>query len=254
MAEGRIIFVTGTDTGVGKTVLTALLLTHLRENGFDALAMKPFCSGSRDDVRVIMRIQGARLRIEEVNPFYFQAPVTPMVAGEESGSVVRLSQVLRLIRRAARRCDFLLVEGAGGLLSPLGRRFNLLHVIENLAWGVIVVCPDKLGAINQTLLTIGALRHRNISKIKVVLMGQRRKDVSTKSNRRVLRTFLSQTPVETIPFLGRNPEISKAFGRAAKKNKKTLATISRADTFSARCSKRMRKSKRDERLKTKKVR
>src|SRR5438477_7771150 len=81
--RSKIIFITGTDTGVGKTVLTACLLDHLLKSGVDAIAMKPFCSGNREDVELFQAIQEHRLSDAAINPFYFADPVAPLVAARK---------------------------------------------------------------------------------------------------------------------------------------------------------------------------
>src|SRR2546429_4432134 len=93
------IFITGTDTGVGKTVLTGLLVTHLRNQGTDALAIKPFCSGSRADAKLLQAIQDRELTLEEINPFYFPEPVAPLVAARLHRRAITLRQVLAHIER-----------------------------------------------------------------------------------------------------------------------------------------------------------
>src|SRR6185312_6066960 len=81
---GKIVFITGTDTGVGKTIFTGLLVRHLREHGVHALAMKPFCSGGRGDVKLLRAMQDAELTENEINPFYFPKPVAPLVDARRS--------------------------------------------------------------------------------------------------------------------------------------------------------------------------
>ncbi len=101
----KIIFVTGTDTGVGKTLLTGLLLCHLRRRGVNALAMKPFCSGGRNDIELIQALQNHALPDEEVNPFYFPEPLAPLVAARKHRRRISLSQVLRSIERVETQCE-----------------------------------------------------------------------------------------------------------------------------------------------------
>src|SRR5579859_28442 len=86
----RIIFVTGTDTGVGKTVLMGLLLAHLRRRGAAAFALKPFCSGSRRDVQLLHALQNRELQAGEINPFYFPEPVAPVASARQPGRGVQL--------------------------------------------------------------------------------------------------------------------------------------------------------------------
>src|ERR1700722_15876817 len=119
MPSAKIIFVTGTDTGVGKTLLTALLLHHLRARGCRALAMKPFCSGGRADVRLLQSLQPGELSDAEMNPFYFKQPIAPLAASLGKRKKIPLNLVVEKIRAVARKCDVLLVEGSGGLLVPL---------------------------------------------------------------------------------------------------------------------------------------
>ncbi|MCL5097200.1 MAG: dethiobiotin synthase, partial [Candidatus Omnitrophica bacterium] len=95
--KAKTVFITGTDTGVGKTVLTALLLAYLRRQGRIVWAIKPFCTGRRGDVRLLHRLQDGELTLAEINPFHFSEPVAPLVAMRRSGCKVSLSAVLRHI-------------------------------------------------------------------------------------------------------------------------------------------------------------
>ena len=196
-----IIFVTGTDTGVGKTVVTALLLLHLREQGVRALGMKPFCSGSLDDVEMLRVIQGDELPAPLLNPFYFDEPVAPWLAAKNLGRTVRLSQAIRRINEAKQHCDLLLVEGAGGLLSPLGNRFTALHLITALRSEVIVVAPNRIGCVGQVLLTTQALENAGILSARVALIGQKTPDKSAQFNTATLREWSPKTTVASVPYL-----------------------------------------------------
>jgi dethiobiotin synthetase len=202
MDGNKIIFVTGTDTGVGKTVLTALLLHHLRESGINALAMKPFCSGGQADVRLLQSLQRATLSDGEMNPYYFEKPVAPLVA-QKGRRPIRPGEVIKKIRKVSRRCDCLLIEGSGGLLVPLGPGFMVADLIGGLNCRVVVVARNRLGTINHTLLTISALLEYGVKRdaLSVVLMSQGRKDLSSRTNRRVLADLLKTVPVLEIPFL-----------------------------------------------------
>ena len=122
----RIIFITGTDTGVGKTLLTGLLLYHLRQGGCHALAMKPFCSGSRADAEFLNAIQDGALTPNEITPYFFPEPLAPLVAARQHHRSIRLPEVLRRVRGLANRCQCLLVEGIGGVLVPLGEGYSVV--------------------------------------------------------------------------------------------------------------------------------
>ncbi|MGH7954322.1 MAG: dethiobiotin synthase, partial [Limisphaerales bacterium] len=109
-------FITGTDTGVGKTVLTVLLAYFLRERGVNAAALKPICSGGRDDARKIFAAMNGALSLDEINPWHFRAPIAPLPAARRENKKVKIAQVLAHARVMQKRFDILLIEGAGGLL------------------------------------------------------------------------------------------------------------------------------------------
>jgi dethiobiotin synthetase len=222
----KIIFITGTDTGVGKTLLNALLLHHLRQTGVNALAMKPFCSGGRADVRLLQSLQPGVLSDAEMNPFYFAKPVAPLVA-QKSRRAIRIREVIEKIRRVLSQCDCLLIEGSGGLLVPLGPDFLVADLITSLKCRVIVAARNQLGTINHTLLTAEALLARGTRKrdLSVVLMSQRAKDVSSRSNREVLAELLNPVPVLKIPFLGPRISSQAAIIRSHPKLNRTLGVL-----------------------------
>src|SRR5690349_6905609 len=128
LSKRRIIFITGTDTGVGKTLLTALLLVHLRRQGRAALGIKPFCSGTRADVRLLRQAQDLQLTPSQINPFYFPEPLAPLVAARKHRRTIHSDEILAHVAQSARRCQFLLIEGAGGLLVPLAKGFTTLDL------------------------------------------------------------------------------------------------------------------------------
>ena len=250
----RIIFVAGTDTGVGKTLLTASLLFYLRQSGVPALAMKPFCSGGTADVDLLRAIQSNEPPRELVNPFWFPEPVAPLVAARKHRQRIRLSQVLAAIRRMEARCECLIIEGCGGLLVPLGEGFTVADLVANLACDVVIVGRNQLGTINHTLLTVEALRARRVKRVKVVLMGQRIADRSAADNALILRENLGDIGVYTVPYLGPKALSPRAVKKNARRLKKTLARIADPASFSARSSETLGPSGKPKRLTEQKVR
>ena len=195
-------FITGTDTGVGKTVLTALLARHLRERGVNAAALKPVCSGGRDDARALRAAMNGALTPDEINPWHFRAPLAPLLAARRERRRVGLADVLAHVRTMQRRFDVLLVEGAGGLLSPLGENFDSRDLIAALRATPIVVCPNRLGAVNQVLLTLAALPRSASCRARVVLMSPSKPDASTSTNVSLLAEFLDAQRIFCLPRLG----------------------------------------------------
>ncbi|MGA2854514.1 MAG: dethiobiotin synthase, partial [Verrucomicrobiota bacterium] len=185
----RTIFITGTDTGVGKTVLTALLVEFLRARGVNAAALKPICSGGRDDARVLHTAMDGALSLDEINPWHFRAPVAPLLAARRERKRVRLAGVLAHVRALQKRFDVLLIEGAGGLLSPLGENFNSGDLIAALGALPLVVAPNRLGAVNHILLTLAALPRGAAATARVVLMSPPKRDAAVATNARLLAGF-----------------------------------------------------------------
>lgn len=221
----RIIFITGTDTGVGKTLLTGLLLHHLRQNGCHALAMKPFASGSLADTELLCAVQDNELTLEEITPYYFAKPLAPLAAVRKRCPGFRLADVLKPISRTANRCQCLLIEGIGGVYVPLGQGITVLDLIARLSCEVIVVARNSLGTINHTLLTAAALQHIDMKGLTTVLMDPRKPDLSVAYNLRILADLLAPEPVFSLGFLGPNPLRLRAVKENVKKCKKSLARI-----------------------------
>jgi dethiobiotin synthetase len=199
--SARTFFVTGTDTGVGKTVLTCLLAQHGRQSGCTVAALKPLCSGGRADAHALLAAAGANLSLDAINPWHFPAPLAPRLAARRVGRRVALAAVLRQIRQTAAGFDLVLVEGAGGLLSPLGEDFNARDLIIALRARPIVVCPNRLGAVNQALLVRAALPAAAARQARVVLMAVPSPDASCRSNAQLLTEEIGVHRVHELPRL-----------------------------------------------------
>jgi len=223
----QTLFITGTDTGVGKTILAARLIKFLRERGVNAAGLKPICSGGRGDARKLFAAMDGRLEVQspkpkaqspalsldEINPWHFSAPIAPLLAARLEKKSVKPPQVLAQIRAMQRRFDVLLVEGAGGLLSPLGENFNSRDLILKLRATPIVVAQNKLGAINQILLTLEALPEKFQKKARVVLVAPPKPDAAAKSNVKLLAEFFPAERIFTLPRPGKN-SVAEKFLRA----------------------------------------
>jgi dethiobiotin synthetase len=198
----QTLFITGTDTGVGKTVLTALLAGFLREQGVNAAALKPICSGGRADARVMRAAMDGSLSLDQINPWHFRAPIAPLLAARRERKHVHLAEVMAHIRGMQKQFDSLLIEGAGGLLSPLGENFDSGDLIAALGALPLVVAPNRLGVINHVLLTLEALPRSAAAKARVVLMSQPKRDVSAGANAKLLAGFFDARRIFLLPWLG----------------------------------------------------
>lgn len=175
----RGIFVTGTDTGVGKTVVTGFMLAALRRAGVDAVPMKPVHTGCprgttgllAPDPAFACRLAGLTPSLEEdglICPYRFAAPCSPHLAAQLEGRRIALDAILECFRSMATRHDLIVVEGAGGLLVPLNREESMLDLMVRLALPVVVVSRPGLGTINHTLLTLRELQRTPLPVLGVV--------------------------------------------------------------------------------------
>ncbi|MFZ4780386.1 MAG: dethiobiotin synthase [Terrimicrobiaceae bacterium] len=183
-------FITGTDTGGGKTFVTALLARALRRAGLDTIALKPLCSGDRLDVEILRTACGEELEPDEINPLWFQAPVAPLLAARLEHRSVSLPALEAWFGKVSHGRQSVLVEGAGGWLVPVAD--NLLVADLAVAFGlpVLVVVANRLGCINHTLLTIESIRARGLECRGLILNSiARDDDQAMQSNRALLEEF-----------------------------------------------------------------
>jgi dethiobiotin synthetase len=197
----RILFITGTDTGVGKTYFSAVAVHVLRERGVNVAGLKPVCAGSRDDARVLQKISRAGLTLDEVNPWHFRAALAPVLAARAEKKRARVREVVAHIRRVAKRFDTVVVEGAGGLLSPLGEDFNSRDLLVALDAQPIIVCPNRLGTVGQVLLVLAALPKDFAARAGVVLVKQAKPDRASRTNKKLLAEKIGAARIYELPWL-----------------------------------------------------
>lgn len=155
-------FVTGTDTGAGKTHITCLLLRALRQTGIDAVGYKPVSCGDREDGRNLAAASGA-LDLEKINPFHLQTPVAPYVAGLLENHPLVPEELLDGYQRLAAVHRTVLVEGVGGWEVPLAANYRVSDLAKDLGLPVIVVAANRLGVLNHLLLTLDAIRRKGLT-------------------------------------------------------------------------------------------
>jgi dethiobiotin synthetase len=203
MKPARILFVTGTDTGVGKTVFSAVATILLRQHGQRVVALKPISSGGREDAHCLHAAAGKVLRLDKVNPWHFRVALAPVLSARKENKRVRLREVVAHVRRVAKQFDVVIVEGAGGLLSPLGENFDSRDLILALKAAPVIVCPNKLGAVNQVRLVLAALPRPLAQQARVVLVTQAKPDMASRSNLALLKNFVEPGRLRVLPWFGR---------------------------------------------------
>lgn len=182
------LFVTGTDTGVGKTLLSALLVAAL-----DRRYWKPIQTGACEGTDRAAVTKWAGVPAESTYPeaFLFDPPVSPHLAAEQQG--VRID--LQKIRRPA-DSHRIVIEGAGGVMVPINEGALMIDLIRHLQSPVVVAARAALGTINHTLLTVAALRNANVELAGVVMTGKENSD-----NRRAIERYGNVPVIGTIPWL-----------------------------------------------------
>ena len=165
----RAIFVTGTDTGVGKTVVACALAAWCRSRGLRVGVMKPIATGDRDDAKRLAHAAGTRDHVASINPVFFPEPLAPWTAARRARRSIRLEPLVQRYRAVAARYDITIVEGVGGLLVPLTERLTVVDLVRRLDVPMVIVARAGLGTINHTLLTCRWARHQGLPVRGIVL-------------------------------------------------------------------------------------
>lgn len=162
------LFVTATDTGVGKTWVACALARAAARRGLRVAVMKPCETGDGDDGARLMDAAGRALDPALARPYQFHLPASPEVAARAEGAVVDVARIADAFARLTRDADFTIVEGAGGLLVPVAPGVLMADVAVRLGLPLLVVARASLGTVNHTLLTLEAARARKLAVAGVV--------------------------------------------------------------------------------------
>ena len=216
----RGVFVTGTDTGVGKTVVACALASWCRAQGLDVGVMKPVATGGRylregrtgrwvsDDAVRLARAAGVSDPWALINPVCFREPVAPSTAAGLAQTPIRVPQLVRAFERLHARHRCLIVEGIGGLLVPLAARVTVADLAERLGLPVLIVARAGLGTLNHSLLTLAEARRRRLPVMGLVLNHTLApaRDAASRltdtANPQVLRQVAEVPVFGPLPFVG----------------------------------------------------
>ncbi len=167
------VFITGTDTGVGKTLVTAAMASALMDQGVNVGVMKPIATGSADgrgfsDPDWLLSVTGTQDAPDLVAPYRFRLAAAPLVAAAHANVSINLTRITQALQTLSARHDCVLVEGIGGVLVPVAPDFFVVDLIYRLGLPALVVTRAGLGSINHTLLTLDCLRRRGVLILGVV--------------------------------------------------------------------------------------
>lgn len=196
------VFITGTDTAVGKTTFACLLIKALKTKGIDCGVMKPVqCAGN--DAYLLKKCAGASEPLSSINPFYSRYPYAPPIAFLRDKIKFSRDKVLKLYAELSGRHKFMLVEGAGGLLAPVTPRYFIADLAKDLGLPLLIVSRSGLGAINHTLLTVEYARRRGLKIQGLVFNCLSKKDtLSQRFNPQIIGKIARLPLLGVIPYKG----------------------------------------------------
>ena len=163
------LFVTGTDTDVGKTCVTASIVNYLSKMNVDVGVMKPFASGYKatsdsasDDVKILMKYSEVNDSIDLVNPYFFEIPTSPYDACKQLNLEIEISRVIDSYKQLASIHDVMVVEGIGGIMTPISKNYFVSDLISDLQMNTIIVTGSKVGTVNHLMLTYQHVKEKNL--------------------------------------------------------------------------------------------
>ena len=227
----RGVFITGTDTGVGKTLVTAALAYALKRQGSEVGVMKPIETGvsqsrmAQSDAARLQAFVESEDALGAICPFQFELPLAPVAAAQAERRIISQEVIRQTYRLLSNRYDYMVVEGVGGLHVPIAPKTDVVDLIVRLKLPVVVVGRAGLGGINHAWLTIEALRRRKIRIVALVLNCPQ----STNSN---IARLQARTTAETlrklsgVPVLGPLPfqsALSRQFRQTVVRMARTAA-------------------------------
>jgi dethiobiotin synthetase len=202
-------YVTGTDTGVGKTLVAGLLARYIYEQGITVVTQKwvqTGCHGFSSDIATHLRIMGKQKKdvahvYEHVVPYTFSLPASPHLAAREAGVSCSSRTIIRHMHALQQQFDCVIVEGAGGVLVPLTTKTLMIDIAAQEQLPIVLVVDNKLGAINHTLLSLEALQNRRMHVLGMIFTHSipRRNKTICADNMKIISTFTH------VPILGEIP-------------------------------------------------
>jgi dethiobiotin synthetase len=195
------LFLTGTDTNVGKTYVASLLVRALRAAGRDCVGLKPICCGDRDDAEALQRAADGTIELNEINPVWLRTPAAPYTAAMIENRAVDLMLIREAFGRARAAHESLIIEGVGGWRVPIARDYSASDLAVEFGLPVAIVAANRLGAINHALLTIESVRASGLECAGLILNhASAEEDVATATNRGILEEIAGVPILAEIAF------------------------------------------------------
>ncbi|MDD4899560.1 MAG: dethiobiotin synthase [Candidatus Omnitrophica bacterium] len=220
----KAIFITGTDTGVGKTIICGLLARHLALKGKQVITQKWIqtgCTGFSEDIRIHDKIIGdlAVKGYSELRcPYLFKAAVSPHLAARLENRRISPQRIKSSFKLLACKFDYLIVEGAGGLLVPFNRNSLMIDIVRELNLPILLVAENRLGAINHTLLSIETVLSRKLKLLGIVFNNAKyQQPLVLQDNPQIIRAVAKARIFGTLPRAENLPRLSENFAPIGEK-------------------------------------
>jgi dethiobiotin synthetase len=199
------LFITGTDTEIGKTFVSSLLIEIIAEEGHKVIGMKPVASGAKnvngilknDDALSLIQASNVDVDYKSVNPYVFEPAVSPHIAAEQAGIEIDLDEIKKCFDQLQKKSDVVVVEGVGGWYAPLSAHTTIADLAETLRLPIILVVGLRLGCLNHALLTVQAIRQSGLSIAGWVANHVEKDFSSAEKNITTLKQYFND-----FPFLG----------------------------------------------------
>ena len=201
------LFVTGTDTDVGKTCVTAGIVSYLSKMKINVGVMKPYASGYKatadsvsDDVKILMRYSRVNDPIDLVNPYFFKIPTSPYDACKQLNLEIDISRVIDSYKQLTSIHDVVIVEGIGGIMTPISKNYFVSDLIADLQMNTIIITGSKVGTVNHLMLAYQHAKEKQIS-LNGFIINQNVSDGYELSNlKQQIIDLTEQTVHGTIPY------------------------------------------------------
>jgi dethiobiotin synthetase len=196
------LFITGTDTSVGKTYTAARLLQVLRASGESCAGMKAICCGDRRDAELLLAAGSHGLRIDDVNPVWLKTPAAPIVGSSMEQVDIDVDHILSAFHSLQNRVEHVIVEGTGGWMVPIHRNYFVSDLAVAMKLPVLAVAYNRLGCLNHAMLTVQSILGHRLRCVGLVLNNARATgDMAALTNADILRKIID---VPLLCGLGEN--------------------------------------------------
>jgi dethiobiotin synthetase len=228
------IFITGTDTGVGKTFVAAGLIRAFNKMHMSVAPMKPVETGCKTkkgktlpaDTVLLIKASGLPLHIEEINPYRLKHPLAPAVAAELERVRINTKKILSAFNALSKRHDLIIAEGAGGIMVPVYKDYIVLDLVKDLKLPLIIVSKPGLGTINHTLLTIEVAKRKGVRTLGVIINYSinKKRGLPEKTNPGIIERLSGVPVLGIVPHVKKQSPFNDTFSYIAEKILSLLKT------------------------------